>query len=106
MAEGRKQLKIKYKMATEILVIGVGSAGVTVADKMDLPNSKKLYVDTYNYGLNQVQSEGEKILIRCNARDYCPTLYCGGCFSNREFCQRVVREYEDEIRAGIINAFE
>ncbi len=32
-------------MANEILIIGVGSAGVIAADKMELPNSKKLFVD-------------------------------------------------------------
>ena len=32
-------------MANEILIIGVGSAGVIAAGKMELPNSKKLFVD-------------------------------------------------------------
>ena len=35
-----------HNMANEILIIGVGSAGVIAANKMDLPNSKKLFVDT------------------------------------------------------------
>jgi cell division GTPase FtsZ len=30
-------------MANKILIIGVGSAGVIAADKMNLPNSKKLF---------------------------------------------------------------
>jgi cell division GTPase FtsZ len=33
-------------MANKILIIGVGSAGVIAADKMNLPNSKKLFGNT------------------------------------------------------------
>jgi len=52
-------------MANEILIIGVGSAGVIAADKMDLPNSKKLFVDTDYRQLEAVKSEGDKMLLRC-----------------------------------------
>ena len=52
-------------MENEILIIGVGSAGVIAADKMDLPNSKKLFVDTDYRQLDAVKSEGEKLVLQC-----------------------------------------
>ena len=52
-------------MANEILIIGVGSAGVIAADKMNLPNSKKLFVDADYRQLETVKSEGEKMLLQC-----------------------------------------
>ena len=48
-------------MANEILIIGVGSAGVIAADKMDLPNSKKLFVDA---DFRQLKTHG--IRTMCN----------------------------------------
>jgi len=47
-------------MANEILIIGVGSAGIISADKMDLPYSKRLFVDTDYRQLEAVKSEGGK----------------------------------------------
>ena len=58
-------------MANKILIIGVGSAGVIAADKMNVPNSKKLYVDSSNQILNELKSEGEKI---CLFSPYCNCL--------------------------------
>ena len=48
-------------MANEILIIGVGSAGVIAADKMDLPNSKKLFIDTSSQTFREVKSEGDNL---------------------------------------------
>lgn len=50
-------------MANEILIIGVGSAGVIAADKMNLPNSKKLFVDTDYRQLDAVKSEGDNVYL-------------------------------------------
>lgn len=91
-------------MANEILIIGVGSAGVIAADKMDLPNSKKLFIDRDSYILKDAKSEGNKIKIVCKDRDKCPSLHCG-CFDNLDFCKKVAEEYEEEIRECIKNAF-
>jgi hypothetical protein len=67
-------------MPNKILIIGVGSAGVIAADKMELPNSKKLFIDSSCQILNEVKSDGDKIELLCKGRDRCPTLYCNGCF--------------------------
>ena len=91
-------------MANEILIIGVGSAGVIAADKMDLPNSKKLFIDRDSYILKDAKSEGNKIKIVCKDRDKCPSLHCG-CFGNLDFCKKVAEEYEEEIKECIKNAF-
>ena len=88
----------------KILIIGVGSAGVIAADKMNLPGSKKLFIDSDYQILKEVKSEGDKIGIYCKARDKCPSLYCN-CYDNPEFCREIVSEYEDEIRESIINEF-
>jgi hypothetical protein len=80
----------------KILIIGVGSAGVIAADKMDLPNSKKLFIDSSYQTLNEVKSEGEKIGLACSARSKCPSFYCH-CFNKPDFCRAIVAEYEDEI---------
>ena len=92
-------------MKTNILIIGVGSAGVNVADKMNLPNSQKLFVDSDAYMLNHLKSEGEKILLECKYRSKCPSYHCG-CIQNPAFCKEMVAEYEDEIKECIQNAFE
>ena len=81
-------------MANEILIIGVGSAGVIAADKMDLPNSKKLFIDTSSQTFREVQSEGDKLVLQC--KDF------GKCSG---FCKKVAEDYEDEIRKCIKNAF-
>ena len=47
-------------MANEILIIGDGSAGVIAADKMNLPNGKKLFIETDYRQLEAVKSEGGK----------------------------------------------
>lgn len=90
-------------MANKILIIGVGSAGVIAADKINLPDSKKLFVDSSNQILNEVMSEGKKIDLYCKARPQCPSLYCN-CFNKPDFCREVVAEYEEDIRESIINA--
>ena len=92
-------------MAKEILIIGVGSAGVIAADKMNIPNSKKLFVDTDFHELDKVKSEGYKLFIECKDRERCPFLYCH-CYMRPEFCKKLAEDYEDEIRETIKRAFE
>ena len=91
-------------MANKLLIIGVGSAGVIAADKMDVPNSKKLFIDSSYQVMREVKSEGDQIVIECEARSQCPSLYCS-CFEKPEFSRNIVTDYEDEIRQSIINAF-
>ena len=91
-------------MANKILIIGVGSAGVIAADKMNLPNSNKLFINTNFRTLNDVKPEGDKIEMVCKERENCPMLYCH-CFDRTGFCREVVGDYEDEIRDCIMNAF-
>ena len=90
-------------MANEILIIGVGSAGVIAADKMDLPNSKKLFVDTDYRELDAVKSEGDKMLLQCKDFGKC-SGFCH-CYTQPVFCKTVAEDYEDEIRVCIKNAF-
>jgi cell division GTPase FtsZ len=87
----------------KILIIGVGSAGVIAADKMNVPDSKKLFINSDYQTLKEVKSEGEKIGLYCKARPQCPSLYCN-CYNNPDFCKEIVAEYEDEIRESIIKA--
>ena len=90
-------------MANEILIIGVGSAGVIAADKMDLPNSKKLFVDADYRQLDAVKSEGEKLVLQCKDFGEC-SGFCH-CYSQPGFCKKVAEDYEEEIRESIKNAF-
>ena len=94
----------KDNMANEILIIGVGSAGVIAADKMDLSNSKKLFVDTDYRQLDAVKSEGDKMLLRCKVFGEC-SGFCH-CYSQPVFCKKVAEDYEEEIREIIKRAFE
>ena len=82
-------------MANKILIIGVGSAGVIEADKMNVPDSKKLFIDTSRQILNEVKSEGEKI-----------GPFSQNCLDNPDLCREMIAEYEDEIRERIINALK
>ena len=91
-------------MANEILIIGVGSAGVIAADKMDLPNSKKLFVDTDYRQLEIVKSGGDKLVLQCKDFGEC-SGFCR-CYSQPGFCKEVAEDYEDEIRETIKRAFE
>ena len=58
-------------MANEILIIEVGSAGINAADKMNLPNSKKLFVDNDARILEEMNSEGNKVLLQCKDFEKC-----------------------------------
>ena len=89
----------------KILIIGVGSPGVIAVDKMNVPGSKKLFIDSSYYTLKEVKSEGNKIGLFCKARAQCPSLYCH-CFNKPDFYREVVAEYEDEIRESIIDALK
>ncbi len=91
-------------MANKILIIGVGSAGVAVADKMDLPNSRKLFVNTDCRELNELEAEGDKMLLQCKDFGEC-SGFCH-CYNRPEFCKKVALDYEDEIKECIKNAFE
>jgi predicted flavoprotein YhiN len=95
---------MKNDMANKILIIGVGSAGVIAADKMNIPNSKKLFIDSSYMILNKVKSDGDRIGLICKHRDVCSSLYCH-CFNKPDFCRSVVSDYEDEIRESIKNVF-
>lgn len=91
-------------MANEILIIGVGSAGVTAVDKMDLPNSMKLFVDSDYRQLETVKSEGDKMLLRCKNYGKCPS-FCY-CYSLPDFSKKVAEDYDGEIRESIERAFK
>ena len=91
------------KTANKILIIGVGSAGVIAADKMDLPNSKKLFVDADYRQLDAVKSEGDNVLLQCKDLGKC-SGFCH-CYTQPDFCKKVAEDYEDEIRECIKNAF-
>ena len=91
-------------MANEILIIGVGSAGVIAADKMDLPNSKKLFIDTSSQTFREVKSEGDKLVLQCKDFGKC-SGFCH-CYTQPGFCKKVAEDYEEEIREIIKRAFE
>ena len=91
-------------MSNKILIIGVGSAGVIAADKMDLPNSKKLFVDADFRQLEIVKSGGDKLVLQCKDFGKC-SGFCH-CYSKPGFCKKVAEDYEDEIRETIKRAFE
>jgi cell division GTPase FtsZ len=91
------------KTANKILIIGVGSAGVIAADKMNLPNSKKLFIDTSSQTFREVKSEGDKLVLQCKDYGAC-SGFCH-CYSQPGFCKKVAEDYEDEIRECIKNAF-
>ena len=90
-------------MANKILIIGVGSAGVIAADKMNLPDSKKLFVDTDCRELNELETEYEMLLLQCKDFGEC-SGFCR-CYHRPEFCRKVAHDYENEIRELIKNAF-
>ena len=91
-------------MANKILIIGVGSAGVIAADKMDLPNSKKLFIDTSSQTFREVKSEGDKLVLQCKDFGKC-SGFCH-CYTQPDFCKKVAEDYEEEIREIIKRAFE
>ena len=91
-------------MTNKILIIGVGSAGVIAADKMNLPNSKKLFVDSDCRELNELETEYEMLLLQCKDFGEC-SGFCR-CYHRPEFCRKVAHDYENEIRELIKNAFE
>lgn len=91
-------------MANEILIIGVGSAGVIAADKMDLPNSKKLFVGTNSQTFREVKSEGDKLVLQCKDFGKC-SGFCH-CYSLPDFCKKVAKDYEEEIRECVKNAYQ
>lgn len=88
----------------KIAIIGVGTAGVKAADKMNFPNCSKLFIDSEDAPLENIKSEGEAILLDCKERDDCPSLYCH-CYMCPKFCKKVAESYEEEIRQAIISTF-
>jgi cell division GTPase FtsZ len=91
-------------MANEILIIGVGGSGCNAVDKMDVPNSKKLFINADFRQLETIKSEGDKILLECKDFGKC-SGFCR-CYHRPEFCKKVAEQYEDEIREYIKNAFK
>lgn len=92
-------------MAYKILIIGVGGAGVIAVDKMNLPNSKKLFIDSGTCReFENVESEGDQIVLICKDFGQC-SGFCR-CYGRPEFCKKVAEDYEDEIRDYIKNAFK
>jgi len=91
--------------ANKILIIGVGGAGVIAADKMNLPNSKKLFIDSGTCReFENVESEGDQIVLTCKDVGQC-SGFCR-CYYSPVFCKKVAEDYEDEIRERIMNAFK
>jgi len=90
-------------MANKILIIGVGSPGVIVADKINLPNSKKLFIDSGSFSMEDVKSDGNKFAIVCKDYGAC-SGFCH-CYNRPDFCKKAALDYEDEIRECIKNAF-
>ena len=88
----------------EILIIGVGSAGVIATDKMNLPNGKKLFIDTESQILRDVNSEGDKSLLQC--KDFCDYSGFCHCYNAPKFCKKLAEDFEDEIRDCIEKALE
>lgn len=83
-------------MANKILVIGVGSAGVIAADKMDIPNSKKIFIGATCETMSKVKSNGAQI-----------PLTSAICYPNSpNFLRERAIEHIEEIRECIKNAFE
>ncbi len=50
-------------MANEILIIGVGSTGVKAVDKMDIPNSKKVFIASGLSTFKDLKSGGIRLPI-------------------------------------------
>jgi ferredoxin len=96
--------KKSNNMANEILIIGVGSAGVIAAGKMELPNSKKLFIDTSPQILREVKSEGNKMVLQCKDFGEC-SGFCH-CYFQPGFCKKVAEDYEDEMRECIKYAYQ
>ena len=90
-------------MIDEILIIGVGSPGVIVADKINLPNSKKLFIDSGSYSMKDVKSDGEKLELVCKDFGVC-SGFCH-CYNRPDFCEKLALDYEKDIRECIMNAF-
>lgn len=91
-------------MANKILFIGVGSAGLIAVDKMNLPDSKKLFIDTDYYTLNDVKSDGIKMELVCKDVNNC-SGFCH-CYDLSGFCKKVACDNEDEIRERIKDAWK
>ena len=94
---------MKNNMANKILIIGVGSAGVIAADKIELPNSKKLLIDTSYREVKELETESDKLLLQCKDFGEC-SGFCH-CYNRPDFCRSVANDYENEIREYIKDAF-
>lgn len=87
------------------IIIGVGGGGCNAVDKIDIPNSKKLFVNSGIYSLNDIESEGHKIRLECGYRDVCPSYQCG-CMEDPAFCKVMAEKHKKEIRESIIDALK
>ena len=83
-------------MKTKFLIIGVGGAGCKAADVMDIPNSKKLFIDSYSCGLSKLKTEGTKFLLDVGL------IIC----NHPEPYRKKAQLYKDEIKKCIKAVFE
>ena len=47
----------------KIAIIGVGTAGIAIADKIDIPRSNKVFMDSENETLATIKSKGRSISL-------------------------------------------
>ena len=91
-------------MANKILIIGVGTAGVHAVSKMNIPDSKKLFIDTDGQELEEVRAEGETFHIPCCEEAECNGLYCHYS-KDPYYCKGALIASEDAIKECIKRAF-
>lgn len=88
----------------KIAIIGVGTTGVKVADKINIANCSKLFLDSEYEVLANVKSEGENVFLESKGLNGNPILPCH-YQDTPEFSRKVAESYEEEIRQAIISAF-
>ena len=91
-------------MDTKFVLIGVGGTGVKAVDMMDIPNSRKVLVDTSYRNLNELETAGVKLLLQCKDFGKC-SGFCH-CYDRPDFCRNVALGYKDEIAECIRYAFK
>lgn len=83
-------------METRILIIGVGGGGCNAVDIMDIPNSKKLFINSDSQVLSKLKSEGTKFLLDAGL------IIC----NNPEHYRKKALFYKNEIKECIKEAFD
>lgn len=84
-------------METKFVLIGVGGTGVNAVDMMDIPNSRKVFIDRDGLDLMNVKSEGEKIHLE-------PVMWPSK-HNSPQLCREQALYYKEEIRRTLIEAF-